>query len=180
MIEMLSKCQINLRHAYIDQFDGGIELRYGESGVAKPCDRLMDPQLMIGVISNGRINPKRFLIDGIDTQPIMICDTTNSSIVKMRYPGKSAFLYFHNEADRRVVGELVEITLAREPDRRDKLHVASVQNIEEAGWQAWWTPLPSRKNWLHVRLVPNCEIEEGRKPNLEEVQLLQQVFKKIA
>lgn len=50
--------------------------------------------------------------------------------------------------------------------------------IKEAGWETYWTPLPARSNWLHVRLVANSTIEQGINPTIEEAQAISEAFVK--
>lgn len=180
MNERLLSCAIDLRRAYIDGIPERFELKYAESKPIGICERITDAGLFIGLLDNGQIKPQRLLIKGSDNDPLVFLDDDNQVIASLKYPGKSAFLYLDDSADREVVGELTRMTLKREPDRRDKLHLASVGDIESAGWQAWWTPLPSRDNYMHVRLIPNCIVKEGRKPDIFEAEKLKNAFVKVA
>lgn len=180
MAERIANCRIDLKRAHIDGANDRFELRYAEGRVIGLCERIADSDMVVGLLSNGTVRPERLMIKGEDNSPIVYFDDSGNVVASLACPGKSAFLYFEDSVDRHVVGKLTQIALRREPDRRDKLHVATVGDINSSDWQVWWTPLPSRENYIHVRLVPNCVVDEGRKPKMEEAERLAGVFRKLA
>lgn len=54
--------------------------------------------------------------------------------------------------------------------------MTDVARINEAGWRVFWAPLPHRNNPLHVRMIPDATLREGRDPTLEEARALSKVF----
>ncbi len=145
-----------------------------------PCTQITDPTLSIGIVSNGTVQPRRFSLTSKDRQPIILTGDSER-VFEMRLAGKSAFLYVENaEPGKDVLSGLVGQSFNREPTRDDHLHLALIGDIHAAGWQVWWTPLPDRNNWTHVRLVANRTEKEGLSPTVEDGQSLAQVFSKAA
>ena len=161
----------------IKNFGSELKLRYGLEGVLSAGEMVLDRGLTIGYISNGRLLPKRFELRRRDNNPIMVHNERDEVVYRLDYPGKSAFFLFDDDIDRRVVGEMVEVTLNRPIDRRDKLHTATVGAINSAGWETCWAPLPNG-NFLHARLVPGSVLSGGTF-NIDEAVLLCSVFTKV-
>lgn len=74
--------------------------------------------------------------------------------------------------------KLIESGMKRRRTRHDHLHLARVDDVESVGWKTFWTPLPGRDSWLHVRVVANITIEEGRSPTEADASALCSVFEK--
>ncbi|MBI2593811.1 hypothetical protein HYW44_04185 [Candidatus Daviesbacteria bacterium] len=143
-----------------------------------PCQRVTDPDVLVGLLAYNQMQPKRFIPTHRDWQPITITlgEGETAQKLSLAYPGKSAFLYFEGVPTQEIVGALVNASLQRVKERTDHLHLSTVGWIEEAGWQVWWTPLPERNHWLHARVVPNSVVERGQIPTLEEATALREVF----
>ncbi len=169
-----------LRYNYADflqSFDRRLFYDTAKSKSLTPCARIEDPDLLVGVFSASILKPARFRVRGArDRQPITLIDTTSGTVFQVTHPGKSAFIYFGQDPDKQILGDLVKQSLNRQATRDDHLHLATVGWIEESGWQAWWTPLPDSENWVHVRLIANRTIETGNDPQEEDLNALSQVF----
>lgn len=168
-----------LRYEYV----GGIAvnhgaLYYGADGTKSllPCQRIVDPDIQVGILGYGRIQAQRLLPAHKDRQPIRLVLVQTGEEVSVTYPGKSAFLYFDGIPTADSLGKIVSKSLSRIREVRDHLHLSTVAWIEEAGWQVWWTPLPEREHWLHARLIPNCVVERGVDPTLDDARALKEVF----
>jgi hypothetical protein len=167
-------------HGSIVGLDGRLNY-YNGDGKQKyllPCARITDPDLLVGVIDYNQLPIKRLRPAHKDRLPIRLVIEQTGEILEVTHHGISAFLYFHGLPNREVMGVLVESGLKRLRKRTDHLHLSIVRWIEEAGWQAWWTPLPERDNWLHLRLIPNCIAEEGRNASDVEANSLKEAFVK--
>lgn len=160
----------------IGQYGSRFELSYS-GGSLEPGKVINDSSLNIGVVSNGIVHPHNLCLRDRDFNPIEIGDEEGRLIYKLDYPGKSGVVLFENSINRRIVGNVVTQSLNRPVDRRDKLHVATVGIIENAGWRVYWAPLPG--SILHVRIVPNSALS-GYYFSEEEAEALCGVLRKVA
>ena len=168
-----------LRYEYVGGITdslGRLSYQNGETKYLEPCGRITDPDLLIGILANNQLHAERFLLTHKDKQPIRIIIEETGRQMQIKHPGKSAFLYFEGLPTKNTLRRLVDTSLQRISERRDHLHLTTVAWVEEAGWQVWWTPLPERENWLHVRLVSNRTAERSIDPSLEETTALKEAF----
>lgn len=156
-----------------------LRLQYGNGRLIHPCATITDPDLLVGVFDNNVLPGKRFLLTSKDRQSITVQHRPEGNIYRTSEPGKSAFLYFGDPPTKLARDTIVANYLKRGSTRTDHLHLATVDWIEEAGWQTIWTPLPERKHWLHVRLVSDSTILSGVDPTMEEAQRLSEAFVKV-
>lgn len=145
-----------------------------------PCQRITDPELLVGLLAYNQIHPPRFMLKPKDKAPVKVVlgDGEQTKTYVAQYPGKSAFLYLLGEPTRETVEAIVSESMRRPRERTDHLHLATVAGIEEAGWQVWWAPLPERGHWMHVRIVPGTYIKRGVYPSLEDAEKLRGAFVK--
>lgn len=143
-----------------------------------PCQRITDPELLVGLLAYNQTHPPRFMLKPKDKAPVKVVlgEGEQTETYVAEYPGKSAFLYLLGEPTRETVEAIVSESMRRPRERTDHLHLATVAGIEEVGWQVWWVPLPERDNWMHVRIVPGTYIERGVYPSLEDAARLRQAF----
>lgn len=168
-----------LRYEYLGgTIDASGRLVYSQDGSKHllACQRVLDPDIQVGLLGFRRMQPKRFIPAHKDRQPIRLALGQTGQEVQLAYPGKSAFLYFDGVPTTETLGRWVNESLKRIKEDKDHLHLSTVAWIEEAGWQVWWTPLPERDQWLHVRLVPNSIVEKGIDPTLDQAAALRDVF----
>jgi hypothetical protein len=157
-------------------------LRYGdgESQTLIPCARVGDPDLQVGVLSLKNLKPDRFRVRGArDRQPIVLFDSLTQQQLTLSHPGKSAFLQLEVNAVPNL-HEIVQRSMNRPATRHDHLHVATVGALDEAGWQTWWTPLPSRDNPLHVRLISDRTVDHGSDPTEADRLVLAAAFERVS
>ena len=167
----------NLRYSYTGSVLSPDFRLSNENGISiSPCERVSNPDLLVGILGNNKFNHMRLLVAHRDRLPIKITDETTGQRFQLNYPGKSAFFYFYDQPDKNILSQVVEEQLQRLKDRGDHLHLSTVGWVEEAGWQVWWAPLPESNNWLHVRLVPNSIIEYNQDPTEDEAMALKEVF----
>jgi hypothetical protein len=161
--------------------DGQYRLHFGsnESEILLPCRRINDPNLLIGIIDNNNLNPKRLLILPKDRAPIRVTIIETGETLQIKYPGKSAFLYLDCNPSKNTVNGIVRYKLKSIPDRRDHLHLSTVEWIEESGWQAWWAPIELGGNLMHVRLIPSSIIDKQLDPTIIEASALSAAFIKF-
>ncbi len=145
-----------------------------------PCQRITDPELLVGLLAYNHIHPPRFMLKPKDKAPVKVVlgEGEQAETYVAEYPGKSAFLYLLGEPTRETVEAIVGESMRRPRERTDHLHLATVARIEEAGWQVWWAPLPERGHWMHVRIVPGTYIKKGVYPSLEDAEKLRGAFVK--
>ena len=169
-----------LRYGHVSVILDKAELVYGPEKSRKliPCERILDPDLRVGILSANNLLAPRFLLTPKDKQSITLLAPDSGTVFRIALPGKSAFLYFGENPDKNTVIDLVQFNMKRDMKRDDHLHLTTVKAIEQAGWEAWWTPLPDRDNWLHVRLVSNRTTIKGELPELTEAKSLCAAFKK--
>jgi len=149
----------------------------GEKIKVKPCEPICSPELVIGLVANNNIKPKRLMVRGRDCKPIQVYIPALENTVQVAHPGKSGFISLSNKAGD-PIRSAVETYLDRQPNRRDHVHFANVGNIMNAGWTVFWAPLNEFK-LLHVRIVADRTIQSGNLPSLDDASKLAQVFSKL-
>ncbi len=148
---------------------------FGE--VLSPCKRINLPKLVIGVVDNNTINPKRLMILNKDRENIEVFNPLNGKISNLAYPGKSSFIYYE-ECDKKIK-DTISLSTGINTDRRDHLYLTSVDKVENEGWEVWWAPLQLRGLALHCRLIHRATITEQRDPTLKEACQLANAFRKV-
>lgn len=143
-----------------------------------PCAPVNDANMQVGLLSHRALHPGRLKLSPSDRQPIVLTVEDSGDLYRIDYPGKSAFLYLKTNPDKDLVRGFVAENFGREYQREDHLHLARVDDIASAGWQTFWTPLPDRKNWTHVRLVADRTMRDGSSPTIEDAHNLANVFSK--
>ncbi len=141
-----------------------------------PCVPVDDPNMQVGLLSHRVLHPGRLKLSPSDRYPIVLTVEDSGEIYRVDYPGKSAFLYLEPDLD---VGDFVAQSFGRKPKPEDRLCLARVGDIASHGWQTFWTPLPDRENWAHVRLVANRTIDDGSNPTVEDTRNLANVFLRV-
>jgi hypothetical protein len=161
------------------QIDGDFRLHYGsELQALDPCQRVTDPNIIVGIVDNSLLPAQRLLILPKDRSCVQVRIPTTGAIVQLPLQGKSASLYFDDAPMKETIHDMVRRHLHSKPDRRDHLHLSLVGWIEEAGWQVWWAPLQERNNLVHVRIIANSTAEKGEDPTIEEATKLATSFVK--
>ncbi len=177
MVERITQ----LSHNYA--LDNFFRLRYGVEGAntLMPCEPINDPHLVLGIIDNNNVNPRRLLLLDKDLAPIRVTSPETGKDHALALPGKSAFICFTNEeCEEDIVREMVASNLACEPNRRHHLHLATVAKIKTAGWTPFWAPLQLKGNVLHVRMVAQRTIDTLAHPTIDDAQRLAEAFTKVA
>jgi hypothetical protein len=159
------------------RINSDFELYYGKDFSKKllPCKEITDKNLIIGIIDNNNLNQRRLLLTDNDRLPIDVTIPSSGEIVRLVYPGKSAFVNLGEEKSRAFVKEYVN-RIFTEYDRRDHLHCTTVGEIENMGWRVFWAPRQMKKNLIHVRLVSDTTIDHNIDPGLEEATRLMNKF----
>lgn len=118
-----------------------------------PCRRISVADVLIGVVDNNTLNPRRLMVLDKDREKITVFNPRNGKESILEYPGKSAFIY--NDGCKCKIDILGTIgrNTGIKPDRRDHLYVARVDEIESADWQVWWAPLQLRGLSMHCRII---------------------------
>ncbi|MBP6891932.1 hypothetical protein KBB92_03320 [Candidatus Shapirobacteria bacterium] len=142
-----------------------------------PCKRINLPNLVIGIVDNNSINPKRLMLIDKDRENIEVFNPFNGEISNLTYPGKSSFIYYE-ECGKKIKDTILQNT-GINTDRRDHLYLTSVDKVEGEGWEVWWAPLQLRGLALHCRLIHRATITEQRDPTLEEACRLANAFRKV-
>lgn len=145
------------------------EMRYGDGFQRSllPCQPILDQSVKVGILENGQLKLRRFAIQRGDADLITV--TTSTGVVTYDRPGKSAFIFFENSVDKSSINNLSKHVFQKESDRRDHIHLATVESINNSGWDVVWTPLQKVNNFLHVRLVPKNNTDESNVENLFKV-----------
>ncbi|SRR5258708_966968 len=161
--------------------DAWARFRYGEDrkNVLEPCKPIQDESLCIGRLDNSVLKACRLMIADYDREPIKVTKLATEEIVQLDYPGKSAFVLLEPAAcDKMFIHTTVnDLTEGKKKaDRRDHVHVATVTQIEESGWVAFYAPLQMNRLFDHVRLVSKRTIETGEEPTMDDAENLKSVF----
>ena len=159
--------------------DNYARLRYGESGqnALIPCEPVQDRSLCLGIVGNSKLKIDKLMITDTDRKPIKVTSEATSETVLLTYPGKSAFVIFEpNACDKSFVKETVTYLLNSTADRRDRIHVATVAEVEEAGWTVFYAPLQLKPIYNHMRIVSKRTIATGEDPTVNDIEKLKSVF----
>jgi len=135
-------------------FDNYLRFRYGEAGEKKlmPCERIEDKSLVVEVLDNSVLKPKRLMLFQKDRQPVLVTIPETGETIVFDMPGKSAKIILTPElCDRRTVKNMVVETFGSKARRT--LHVACVKDLEDAGWIAYYLPLQLSRLMDRARLV---------------------------
>lgn len=159
--------------------DNYFRLHFQNGTLLEPCEPITQSDLQIAIVDNNCLNPKRLLLVQKDKESICVTIPETQEEKIMRYPGKSAFLFLEKGNAGTAVSDFVKRLVGGHPDRRDHLHITTVGQIKEAGWQVWWVPLQMRGNLTHVRMICDSTISSGQEPTLENAIRLANVFKKL-
>ena len=117
------------------------------------------------------------MIADYDRDPIKVTALATEEIFELKYPGKSTFVLLEpNACDKMFIHNTVWETFKKEADRSDHVHVATVAEIEEAGWVAFYAPLQLDHLFDHVRLVSKRTILTGEDPTENDAKSLKSVF----
>ena len=65
-----------------------------------PCKRINLPNLVIGIVDNNSINPKRLMLIDKDRENIEVFNPFNGEISNLTYPGKSYLFTMRNVAKK--------------------------------------------------------------------------------
>lgn len=154
-------------------------LRYGEGWQKAliPCEPIPDKDMCIGRIDNPILKTRRLMIADYDRKIIKVTALATDKIIELSYPGKSTFVLLEpNACDKMFIRDTVKNAFKKDADRRDHVHVASVAQIERAGWLAFYAPLQMDRLFDHVRLVSKRTIATGQDPTEEDAEKLKGVF----
>ena len=155
------------------------ELCYGLdlSQKLKPLQEIEDKDLVVELIDNNNINPKRLLILGKDYQPITVHVPETGDIIKFNQPGKSGRLCLGNyEYNQSHLNQFLSTEFNVDPNRRHHMHVAQISDINNIGYAVYWAPLQIECLPMHVRIVFQKTIRQGILPNLDDAEKLASVF----
>lgn len=144
-------------------------------GVLKPCQIILDKEILIGIVDNNTINFNRLMLRGDDYRDIVVQIPKNGEVVKVVEPGKTGIIYFGGQINTSRFRSDGLFYLGGGIDRRDHLHIAKVGDINSIGWKVYWAPLQMSGHMRHVRMVSlngNGEVSEN------EAKALASVFKK--
>lgn len=111
-----------------------------------------------------------------DRETITVFNPKSGKEISLKYPGKSSFIH-NEECGCKIDAQgIIRRNTEMVPDRRDHLFVATIGQIEDAGWQVWWAPLQLRGLAMHCRIIPEVTIMEKRDPAIEEASRLAKIF----
>ena len=152
--------------------DESFRLHYA-GGVLEPCQEIYDGKIQVGIVDNNCINPARLMLKGSDYKPIVVQIPKTGQVVTVKQPGKTGVIYFDGLIDVSRFKRHGIFYLGGGADRRDHLHVASVEKINSIGWRVYWAPLQMSGHVRHGRMVsPTGKITQ------DEAQALAHVFTK--
>ncbi len=154
--------------------------RYGDQMEKKlePAVAIGDKNLCLGVLENSILKPPRLLLFGKDREPIRVSIPSTNDIVEIAHPGKSALVVLQpNLCDRQSINDIV-ITIFGKTSTR-YLHVATVGEIEDAGWIPYYAPLQLRGLMDHVRMVAKRTLESSEDPTMEDAENLTKVLTRV-
>lgn len=148
--------------------------------VLTPCEEILDPDLCIGVIANGVLNPNNFEIRNRDRQVIKVSTQYSDEISVLTWPGKSGILLFDPQnCGPGVLKEIVTMELDSQYNRRHHLHISNVSKINTAGWRVFWAPLQLEGKVPHVRMVAESTLNSDKDPTEADRISLTQAFNKV-
>ncbi len=163
----------NREYALDDRFN-----LYVAGSVLVPCERITSKRLTIGIVGNGTLNPKNFLVLPKDRGVITVTIPDDYTDLVLRHQGKSAFVHVERCVRRHQIADAMAVKTGISVDRRDKLYLATVGDVDDSGWQVWWAPLQMMHLPLHCRLIANTTISSGNDPTMDDAENLNKVFRK--
>lgn len=72
----------------IDEYGDSFWLEYGTGGVLVPGERINDPTLTVGFVSNGQLLSSKLELRNRDYNPIVIGGVMGKFLYQIIYPGK--------------------------------------------------------------------------------------------
>lgn len=164
--------------------DKNYNLRFGENGEKKlvPFEPIPYKDLCLGVIDNSTLKPERLMLFDKDRREILLNNPDTNQLTRLILPGKSAVLVLTPDVcNREFVKDVVLTTLGKNHASGRHIHVATVAEIEDAGWVPYYAPLQMEGLPDHVRLVAKRTIAtQGKEdPTITDAQSLVNALIKI-
>lgn len=161
------------------QLDSDFCLYYGHNRdkILEPCKEILDPNIVVKIVDNRKIKPKRLMLVDKDMDPIKVRRPDSGEIVSIEDPGKSAFMDLAGNLSGKALLNKAMENLGGVPDRRDFLHSSTVQKINEVDWHVFWAPLQTSGHILHVRMVAGRTLNEFDCPTIFDAERLASAFK---
>lgn len=169
----------------LGELDDWYQLHYqdgdSKTEVLRPGEIITDPDLEICIIGNRSLRPDHLLLRDSDREPIEILIPDKDETVIINQPGKSGMFLLHKSGlnGRQRMENAVLMALNRNPKRQDNGHVATVREINQAGWEIVWAPLQNKNLFNHVRLMPVDESGRYFEPTLKECEQLKAVLQSL-
>lgn len=130
----------------------------------EPTQPINDPHIIVGKVGQQNILPSHFTLKPKDLVETELEDAQGKIIGKIP-PGISTFLFFGSRESRQdCLDNITRSNLGREPHYKNRLYVAQIGDIKDAGWTTYYAPLirgPHYPNPLHVIIVPNSILAAG-------------------
>jgi hypothetical protein len=131
----------------------------------EPTQPITDPHIIVGKIGQQNILPTHFTLKPKDLVETELEDEDGQVLGEPIPPGISTFLFFGSRETRQdCLDNITRSNLGREPHYKNRLYVAQIGDIREAGWTTYYAPLirgPHFPNPLHVIIVPNSILASG-------------------
>lgn len=152
---------------YLEHYTKAARLLY-------PGMPIEDPHLVIGKIGQQNPLPGHFSIRPKDNEMTAVIDEYGNVTAEPVPPGISTFLFWGTKyCNQEDLVQIAQSHLGRPPSPKNRIYIAQVRDIREAGWVPYFVPLickhfPTR-NPLHVLLVPGT-IANGSGADASELE----------
>jgi hypothetical protein len=148
--------------------------------ILNPFEPIHDKDLCLGLIENSNLVPRRLMVTERDRELVRLTIPQTSETIEFGLPGKSAIIILDKECCNREFGKkLAKFYLSVKPDKDHHTHLATVRDIEEAGWLAYWVPLQLEWKILHAQLISKRTLLTGNDPTETDAISLAKAFTKI-